>query len=302
MIPFNVNPDENGDGQSCLKNSMFPAKLLTAYTMKKNLNYINKSGDKSIAHVRGGQVDVSRKNQVMKIIRNLQESNVTFGDMMSDYSMMFHKYASDNNIVMPTGRNGNRLVEFEKMEGQNIDMSTDYEKTLENQAITATGIPPLIIEQYNQADFSKAYTTAHLGFAGSVAGWQSDLEESTTVLYKKIIENLDVEDAIKQRVLPLFKFKLPRPKTLSALNNTESLSNAMQIADNYTQLKYGEIDQNDDRMKEVVNQVKLDIVKDQTPFIDWEKFDDIAKEAELRVDNVKSSTGGDSDSAGASEF
>ena len=55
-------------------------------------------------------------------------------------------------------------------------------------------------------------------------------------------------------------------------------------------------------MKEVVNQVKLDIVKDQTPFIDWEKFDDIAKEAELRVDNVKSSTGGDSDSAGASEF
>ena len=38
MIPFNVNPDENGDGQSCLKNSMFPAKLLTAYTMKKNLN------------------------------------------------------------------------------------------------------------------------------------------------------------------------------------------------------------------------------------------------------------------------
>ena len=302
MIPFNVNPDENGDGQSCLKNSMFPAKLLTAYTMKKNLNYINKSGDKSIAHVRGGQVDVSRKNQVMKIIRNLQESNVTFGDMMSDYSMMFHKYASDNNIVMPTGRNGNRLVEFEKMEGQNIDMSTDYEKTLENQAITATGIPPLIIEQYNQADFSKAYTTAHLGFAGSVAGWQSDLEESTTILYKKIIENLDVEDAIKQRVLPLFKFKLPRPKTLSALNNTESLSNAMQIADNYTQLKYGEIDQNDDRMKEVVNQVKLDIVKDQTPFIDWEKFDDIAKEAELRVDNVKSSTGGDSDSAGASEF
>lgn len=302
MIPFNVNPDENGDGQSCLKNSMFPAKLLTAYTMKKNLNYINKSGDRTIAYIKGGQVDVSRKNQVMKIIRNLQETNVTFGDMMSDYSMMFHKYASDNNIVMPTGRNGNHLVDFEKMDGQNIDMNTEYEKTLENQALTATGIPPLIIEQYNQADFSKAYTTAHLGFAGSVAGWQSDLEDSTTMLYKKIIENLDIDDNIKQRVLPLFKFKLPRPKTLSALNNTESLSNATQIADTYTQLRYGEVDQNDDRMKEVVNKVKLDIVKDQTPFIDWEKFDDIAKEAELTIDNVKSSTGGDSDSAGASEF
>lgn len=302
MIPFNVNPDENGDGQSCLKNSMFPAKLLTAYTMKKNLNYINKSGDKTIAHIHGGQVDTNRKNQVMRIIRNLQESNVTFGDMMSDYSMMFHKYASDNNIVMPSGRNGNKLVDFEKMDGQNIDMNTEYEKNLENQAITATGIPPLVIEQYNQADFSKAYTTAHLGFAGSVAGWQTDLEEPTTTLYKKIIENLDIDDDIKQRVLPLFKFKLPRPKTLSALNNTESLSNATQIAETYTQLKYGEIDQNDDHQKEVINKVKLEIVKDQTPFIDWERFDDIAKEAELSIDNVKSQTGGDSDTAGASDF
>lgn len=302
MIPFNVNPDENGEGQSCLKNSMFPAKLLTAYTMKKNLNYINKSGDKTIATIHGGQVDTNRKNQVMRIIRNLQESNVTFGDMMSDYSMMFHKYASDNNIVMPSGRNGNKLVDFEKMDGQNIDMNTEYEKNLENQALTATGVPPLLIEQYNQADFSKAYTTAHLGFAGSVAGWQTDLEEPTTALYKKIIENLDIDDAIKQRVLPLFKFKLPRPKTLSALNNTESLSNATQIAETYVQLKYGEVDQNNDTMKEIVNKVKLDIVKDQTPFIDWEKFDDIAKEAELSVDNVKSQTGGDSETAGASDF
>ena len=159
-----------------------------------------------------------------------------------------------------------------------------------------------MIEQYNSADFSKAYTTAHIGFAGTVSGWQADLEEPTTALYKKIIENLDIDDNIKQRVLPMFRFKLPRPKSLSALNNTESLSNASQIADTYTQLKYGEIDQNDDHQKEVVNNVKLKIVKDLTPFIDWERYDDIAKEAELEVDNVKSKTGGDSDTAGASEF
>ena len=70
---------------------------------------------------------------------------------------------------MPSGRNGNHLVDFEKMEGQNIDMNTEYEKNLENQALTATSIPPLLVEQYNQADFSKAYTTAHMGFAAALA-------------------------------------------------------------------------------------------------------------------------------------
>jgi hypothetical protein len=304
MIEFNVNIDENGEGTSSLKNALFPAKLLTSYVLKKYLNYVNKSGDKTIAHIRGGQADISRRNQVMRIIRNLQEQNVTFGDMMSDYSMMFHKYASDNNIVMPMGRNGNRLVEFEKMDGQNIDMNTEWEKNLENQALLATGVPPLLIEQYNQADFSKAYTTAHIGFAGMVAGWQSDLETSTTELYKRIIENLDVDDGIKQRVLPTFQFKLPRPKSLSVVNNTEALGNASNIADTFVQLKYGEVSQDDEIAKAKANAVKLALVKELTPFVDWEKLEEVALETELTVDNIKTGTsgGGENDIAGASEF
>ena len=304
LIPFNINPDKDGRGQSVLKNAMFPAKLLTSYELKKNLNYINKSGDKTIAHVRGGQTDMSRKNQVMRIIRNLQESNITFGDMMSDYSMMFHKYASDNNIVMPMGRNGNRLIEFEKMEGQNIDMNTEYEKNLENNAITATGVSPLMIEQYNQADFAKSYTTAHIGLAGFVSSIQSDLEEPTTRLYKIIIQNLNIDDRLKQQVLPCFKFKLPRPKSLAAVNNTESMSNTMQIAETIIQLKYG--DQVDDPIeKKQINAVKFAIVKELTPFIDWSHMEDLMQEAVTEVDNIKTTTGtgsGESDIAGPSEF
>ena len=237
----------------------------------------------------------------MRIIRNLQESQITFGDMMADYSMMFHKYANDGNMVMPMGRSGNRLIEFEKMDGQNIDMNTDFEKNLENQALTATGVPPLLIEQYNQADFSKAYTTAHLGFAGTVAGLQSNLEEGTTELYKKIIENLDIADELKSLVLPTFKFKLPRPKSISVLNNTEAMSNAMSVADNVIQLKYG--DSPDDNKKDLTNAIRMAIVKDLTPFIDWDRYEEIITEKEAETDNIHSNTTSSNDEiAGPSQF
>lgn len=301
LFEFNINTDRDGEGQSMLKTALFPAKLLTSIIVKKCLNYINKSGDKTIAHIRGGQTDISKKNNTMRIIRNLQESQITFGDMMADYSMMFHKYASDGNIVMPMGRSGNRLIEFEKMDGQNIDMNTEFEKNLENQSLTATGVPPLLIEQYNQADFSKAYTTAHIGFAGTVSGLQSDLEEGTTALYKRIIENLDIDDSLKALVLPTFKFKLPRPKSISVLNNTESLSNATSIADTMIQLKYGE--QPDDSKRELINIVKMAIVKELTPFIDWESYENIITEKEAETDNISTATSSsNNDIAGPGEF
>lgn len=301
LFEFNINPDKEGEGQSMLKNALFPAKLLTSLIVKKILNYINKSGDKTVAHIRGGQTDISKKNNTMRIIRNLQESNITFGDMMADYSMMFHKYANDGNMVMPMGRSGNRLIEFEKMEGQNIDMNSEYEKNLENQALTATGVPPLLIEQYNQADFSKAYTTAHLGFAGTVAGLQSNLEEGTTNLYKRIIENLDIDDSLKSLVLPTFMFKLPRPKSISVLNNTEAMSNAMSVADNVIQLKYG--DNPDENKKELINGIKMAITQDLTPFIDWDRYLDIITEKEAEIDNIRTATiSSNDDIAGPSQF
>ena len=299
IFEFPINVDENGNGVSMLRDSLFPAKILCSYTMRKHLNYLNKSGDKNLTYFRGGNADLNKRNHEQRIIRNLQEQNITFGDMMSDQSLMFQKFSSDNNILIPVGKSGNKLVEFEKLEGQNIDMSTEYEKMLENQAIIATGVPPLLIEQYNQADFSKAYTTAHIGFAGIVAGWQSDLEGGSSRLYKRIIENLDISDNIKARILPNIKFKLPRPKALAAINNTEAIGNATTVAQNYTQLKYGE---GADDKKEQITAIQRAIVRDQTPFIDWEHFDDIAEETLAELDNITNKTGGDADMANASQF
>lgn len=300
MVEFPICVDANGDGVSMLADSLFPAKIACSFIMRKHLNYLNNSGDKNIAYIRGNTVDINKRNRTEQIIRNMQEANITFGDMMSDQSLMFQKFASNNNILMPVGRGGNKLIEFEKMDGQQIDMSTEYEKSLIDQAVIATGVPPLLIEQYNNADFAKAYTSAHIGFAGIVAGYQADLEVGSTKLYKKIIENLDIDDSLKARILPNVEFKLPRPKALAAVNSTETIQNAVSVAQQYTQLRFG--DQPEDADKDKVKVIQEAIVRDQTPFIDWEHFDDIAKDTIAENDNIKNSNGGGQMDATPSDF
>jgi hypothetical protein len=88
------------------------------------------------------------------------------------------------------------------------------------------------------------------------------------------------------------------------VNNTEALGNASNIADTFVQLKYGEVSQDDEIAKAKANAVKLALVKELTPFVDWEKLEEVALETELTVDNIKTGTsgGGENDIAGASEF
>lgn len=287
IIPFPINEDEEGNGTSLLQDSMFPAKIHAAITMRKSLNYINKSGDKTIMHVKGGNADISRKNQTMRIARNMQEQNIVASDIFGDSNIMFQKFAADGIILMPSSRSGNRLVEFEKMDGQQIDTSVEWEKDLQNQSIVAMGVSPLLIEQYNQADFAKAFSTAHIGLAGEVANWQSDFEAPTTELYKRIIEDLDIDDNLKKRVLPVFKFTLPRPKALATQNTTEAISAAQALADAYANIKYGEVKEDE---IESVRAVKEALIKELTPFIPWNKFDSIADAARLEAKDVKDDT------------
>ena len=253
--------------------------------MRKTLNYINKSGDKTIMTVRGGNADISRKNQAMRIIRNIQESNVVVSDIIGDSNNIFHKFSADAGILMPTSRSGQRLVEFEKMDGQQIDMNTDWEKEQENQVLLSMGTPPLMLEQHNQADFAKAFTSAHVGFAGIVAGWQGDLEGPTTELYKRIIANLDISDDIKKKVLPVFSFKLPRPLYSATQTSLDALQSAVSLAEQVTALKYGE--PTDDTEKEAVNAAKFGLIKELTPCIPWDRYDQIMNRAYLEKKGVK---------------
>ena len=285
MIEFKCNEDENGHGESILSEAMFPAHLLLSIVITKMLNYINKGGNKTIAHISSGKVTKSLSNQVNRVIRDLQAGNVTFTDLLSS-SMVFSKITRDSNIAMPKDLAGNRLVEFETQEGQDINLSTDYEQMLERWCMTATGIPPTAMDYDSNVEVAKKIVSDNIKVAGRVASLQSDLELPTTQLYRCLVEDSDMDEALKNLVVGTLQVKLPRPRILANQNNSEALGTAYQNAQTIANVKVGEDKQEpkDNRIRAVYTEK---IVRREVPFLDWDGLDQLYDEAVAEVNGEK---------------
>lgn len=286
IIKFTINEDENGFGESILTDSLFPAKMLLSMIVCRQLNYINKTGNKTIAHIHKGPINAYTSNQINRVIRDIQEQQVTFNDLLSP-NLVFNKFNRDGNLAIPTAKNGDRLVEFETQEGQNIDMNPEYEKELENMAILGTGVPSVIMEYAGSADFAKQLVSANIKFAGRVASIQSDLEDATTTLYKRILLNSSLSDNLKEIIAESLEIKLPRPRVLTNSNNNDYVQSIVQTAEIIADVALGrdtvqnqEDNPNGVKIKE---QLMYSITKDSAPFVDWDDIDSKIHDITMKI-------------------
>ena len=281
ITPFAINEDENGMGVSMLQDALFPAKMLLSTIIAKLLLYMNKSGNKTIAYVRKGPIDVSTGNHVQRTIRMLQESNITFSDLLST-NLSFAKFSRNGNIQLPMAKNGDRLIEFETQEGQEVDMNTPMEEYLEKLAILGTGVPSVIMEYTDAADYAKSLVTANLKFAGRVAAFQSDLEEATTDLYKALLSSSSLEESIRNKAVNSLKFKLSRPRVLTNANMADYLSQVEQVTRSIANMYLGENDETPEDGRVRTEFIK-NMAADMLPFISWSKYEEMLKSSKIKV-------------------
>ena len=283
MVAFSVNEDEDGMGKSILEDALFPAKLLLSLIVSKLLLYMNKSGNKTIAYVRKGPIDVSTGNHVQRTIRMLQEQNITFSDLLST-NLSFAKFSRTGNLQLPMAKNGDRLIEFETQEGQDVDLNTPMEEFLQKLAIMGTGVPSTLLETTDAADYSRSIVTANFKFAGRVASLQSDLEDPTTDLYKILIMCSNLPEELKRKVIPAFKFKLCRPRVLNNANMSDFLGQVDQNSQSIAKFILGESDETPDDTK--VRQLFIkEVVMQSLPFVSWAEYEELLNK--VRVQAVK---------------
>lgn len=305
IIKFTIDEDDNGEGKSVLANAIFPAKLLLSLQVSKILNYLNKSGDKTIMYISKGPIDVHTGNQVQRVVRNIQECNITFSDLLST-NLVFNKFGRNQNVVMPTSRSGNHLVEFETQEGQNIDLSSDYEQNLEKQAIMGTGVPSVIMEYVGQTDFAKGFETANIKYSNRIASIQADFEEPLTRLYNELVQASSLSDEVKKKADGHFEFRLPRPKVLAVSNSSDYLGTLQNLMQIISTIEYGESSSDDqDEVKRKEEFMRI-AVRKYAPYIDWEEMDSFKKQAGTNYnqfkDKLRNSSGDNSESSNGGGF
>ena len=135
---FNVNPDENGDGQSAIIKSLFYAKLYLSLLIFKMISIITKSNDTKIYYVRNSGIDSNITNKVQEVARSIKGRQINFMDLLN-YNSIISKIGSYKELFVPVGRSGEKGIDFDILSGQDIQLNTDLMELLRTNMINGTG-------------------------------------------------------------------------------------------------------------------------------------------------------------------
>lgn len=275
IYAFKINENIEGQGESMLTDSLFAGKMLLSYIVSKLLLFVNNAGDKTLVTTHKGPIDLNGKNQLDRVVRQLEGGNISFGDFMAP-NIMFNKFNRNANILIPTANNGTKLLEFERLEGKDLNMQVEMEEKLEKMAIIGTSVPDTIMEYVNDLQFSRQVVSSSIQYAGFVGSLQIDLEEPTTELYRTLLNYSNLSEECRNAI-PHVKIELPRPKVLSNTNNGENVRVAKELADIIGELYYGQ----EVKPEDIESKAKfvLETCKELLTFYDWAAAD--ARKSEM---------------------
>jgi hypothetical protein len=295
MVAFKIDKDEDGNGTSMIKKSLFYAKLYLMLLLFKIMSIILYSNDQKVNYVKQSGIDKNVANKVQEIARIQQTRQINISDLFS-YTTLINKVGNGNTIYYPTGRSGERPIETEILSGQDVQLNTDLMESLKNAYILATGVPAAIINYMNEADFAKVVEQNNTKFNGRVVNYQLDFNNSITELYKKLMRwSTNIPDTI----IDNFTFTLQPPKSASINTKSELINQYQSLSDFLVALLYEDPSQsmNPESLTGEIREFKKLLAKDQLPMIDFDNVEDIVEKASIKYRERKlkpNSNNGDS--------
>lgn len=277
MTEYSVNHNESGEGVSILKPAMFYAKLYLSLLVFKMVSIISKSNDTRIHYIKNSGVGNDVANQIQSVARNIRQRSINFTDLMSHNSMM-SKIGANRELFMPVGSSGERGIEFEILSGQDIPLNTDLMEMLRSGAITSTGVPSVIMNYVNEADYAKTLVMANNKFAARVANLQSDINAPTTELYKKLLR---FSKAFPDSVIDQMEFILSPPRALSVMNAADVINNTDQVIMYMTKAQTGEQQDQTEESNMIKDEYVRLMSRELLPSLPWSDSERIFKEAAL---------------------
>lgn len=296
---FTVNEDDEGNGVSILNDALFYAKLYLALLLFKIMSIINKSNDTRIYYIRNSGIDTDVINKVQDVARQIKSRQMSFLDLM-DCNSMTTKIGANKEIFIPTGSSGEKSIDFDIMSGQDIQLENDLMERLRKNFINATGVPDVIMDYVNAADYAKTLVMANSKFVARIVSLQLDFNRPITELYKKLLRFCtDLED----HIIDKFEYILNPPRDLNINNMADRINNVDNVIKVMLDATFGvESDQSDER-KMLRDELYKELIKKELPSLPWslltEQYSDLVLKVKKRVESEKlknNDGGGDNNS------
>lgn len=274
---FKIDQDEDGNGQSMIKKSLFYAKLYLMLLLFKIMSVILYSNDQKVNYIKTSGIDKNVANKVQEIARTKQSRQINIYDLF-DYTTLLNKVGNGTELYIPTGRSSERPIETEILSGQDVQLNTELMEMLKNSYILGTGVPAAIVNYLNEAEFAKVVEQNNTKFNGRVVNYQLDFNPSITEMYRKILR---WSTNIPENLIENFEFSLQPPKTVASNAKAEAINSFNQLVDFIVPIIFGDPTQSTDEYINLkIQKFKQLYAQEQLPMLNMDKILELKAAAE----------------------
>jgi hypothetical protein len=262
---FDKDPNTNR-GISGLLRALFPAKLYSCLYISNVITILTRGQDKRVYYVKQS-VDTNIAGVLLSTINQIKKSN--FGlRQIENLNNIMNITGRWNDYIIPRSPNGDAPVEFEVMQGQNVEIKTDLMNILEEMAVNSTDVPLEVIQARQQLDYATHYTMSNTKFLRKVYNRQSKFKKISDKVLTKIYDaEFECDDIVDTT--------LPPPMYLNLINTGQIFQSTNEMAQNTVDMWAG--DQPEEVQANFSRSVKKYYLSTFLPIDELEKMLDAAK-------------------------
>ena len=289
-------------GQSILSRSLFFAKLYLATLVTEIMQKISRGRDKRIVYMETG-LDNDVEGVVQGVVRDIKSKEIQ-ADSLKSITTILNNIGIFEDYYIPLF-DGEKLLDFDTLQGMDVDADNPFLEFLLKSAIAGTGVPVNYIDASREVDFARNLSMQNATFVRSIVVHQHMFSKAFTKLIRLLYRNefmyegddkkdkgtkkkdkneneIDVDD---------ITVKLPPPISLNITNVNDQINNASQTLDFITNIYIDE--NNPDYATRLKFRKKA--VRKLLPHIDWNEYDALFESAlvEEVEDKIKGSGGTD---------
>lgn len=223
--------DENTHrGISDLKKSLIPSMLYILLYLTDIIGKITRSTDKRIYYVKQN-VETNVARTMMNVVQQIKKGNMGMRQIesMNNILNIVGKY---NDYIIPMGQSGDPPIQFEVMNGQEINTPTEIMEKMEEAAVNGTGVPFEMLNSIYQQDFAIRFSMSNTRFLKNIFTRQRDTQLFFSKIYTKIY-NYEFSETNS-----CIEIMLPPPVYLISQNNQQIIDNITQQADKIIELEF----------------------------------------------------------------
>lgn len=256
-----------------MENALIPALFKTLLGISTTLGQLTRSQDHRIFYVKQN-VEQNIAKTMLNVVNQLKKGNMGIRQMESMNTMLniIGKY---NDFVIPKNSQGEAPVEFEVMQGQEIQTPTDLMNKFEEDSLNALDVPLEWVNSVNQVDYAIRFTMSNVKFMRLVMKRQAIIQPKFTDIFTDIY---NFEYGEHEHTIQVV---LPPPTFISVTNGMQLIQNARDFATAVAEIEYPQ-DQNPNP-GEKAEFIKVYVRQMLPSYIDTDLIDKIKAQAKLNI-------------------